>query len=243
MKVAVSAGHFLFFAMVLNGSSGVPEPVRFERVACCATGFSFEEVARVSGRLARDRGSVYRIVELMQGRASELLFVGATHEGRKMCLDRALIMREKISKAYLVQSPLGAALHYWNHSRQEYRSKVLYGQDLFAIPLGGGQLAWIQYFGPERVMALAVADQLPTLDEAKRLTARIAKLLNRASLLVYVRTDPYYWPLGQCLRYVPPIVWQRPVPAGVAEVSPTTVFCRFPFVDGEINCSSGNSDD
>ncbi len=215
-------------ALFLGSVCFASAPILFERTNCCAGEFSFQEVVKASQKLVSRQRMEFRIVQIVPKDVRDLFFIGSTtEESRKNCLDITLRLRRGISHAYLIRTPLGAAVHHWNHVKQEYRTAILFGRDVFSEPIRNGMIAWIEKRG-DSVYVRVQQDPLPSLEEAQKLAEAIATKLNLAPAVLYIRSDAYYRPGGYCSPYSLPIQWKQTAPLNADEVSSVGFRCNVP---------------
>ena len=178
----------------------------------------------------------FRVVQLVPSDVPDLFFVASTtEETRQDCLYISLRLRSRISHAYLIRTPIGAAVHHWNHLKKEYRTAILFGRDVFSEPIRGGTIAWIEKRG-DTVYVRVQQDPLASLEEAHKLADAITKELNLAPAVLSIRSDAYYRPGGYCSPYSLPIQWRRTPPLSADELSSAGFYCTVPDNSGEPSC-------
>ncbi len=106
---------------------------------------------------------------------------------------------------------------------------------VFSEPIRGGTIAWLEKRGNSFYVRVQ-QDPLPSSGEAQKVAQAISKELNLAPAVLYIRSDSYYRPGGNCCPYSLPIQWRRKPPLRADEVSLAGFYCNVSDNGGEPSC-------
>ena len=204
-------------------------------VTCCGTRFDRQSVIQFAGSLVNRKEGQFRSLRIVAPRDSERFsIVPISEESLSYCAETAIKLRTAASHAYLLVTPLGAAVHFWDSRRQVYTHDTIDGVDMYVSSEKGGQLAYVESYrlrSGEVVPSLrVVTGRLLSEVEALAETKRLMQLMRVERAVSLVRTDSYYWP-GHCDPFSLPLQWRNDDSGRRVSPSAETMFCKI-GVDG-----------
>lgn len=205
--------------------------------SCCGQRFEFDEVVRFGAERAGTATSTYRsiLVAPPQGERTKGL-ASSSHESMAFSLAVAKRFRAEESHAYFLQTPIGAAVHYWDARVREYKKQTLRGRDAYEMRFELGRLAWIADYRDRLPELWLVCDRPLELREAERFAREVMATLGAKAAMAYIRTDPYAWPKENGWPYSLPLQWREAAPASATTLSRMTIACDLSLPGAKAQC-------
>jgi hypothetical protein len=199
-------------------------------VTCCDKTFDRQSVIQFAKPLVNRKERQFRSLRIVAPKDSERFgIVQMSEESLSYCAETAVKLRRIASHAYLLVTPLGAAVHFWDSRRQVYTHDTIYGIDIYVSSENEGQLAYVDSY---RLRSGGVIPSLRVvtgrdLSEAVALaeTKKLMQLMSVERAVSLVRTDSYYWP-DHCDPFSLPIQWRNDDSGHRVSPSAETMFCK-----------------
>lgn len=194
---------------------------------CCEKGFVFEDVLRYARTILPTLTERYEsLLIIPTGADAQFTIATTSEESIEFRYKIVTRLRRRNSHAFLLKTPLGVSLHYWNAGSAAYRHQTLIGRDLFDEEFVFGRVAWVEgRVGLSPRLSLVSGRLLDRL-EARSFTKEVMKKLGESMVSSQVRTDAYYWPSGGSVPYSLPILWRTGELANFESVSQRFWLCR-----------------
>jgi hypothetical protein len=219
---------FCCIALVaMTSMSGDPGKVVTATHFCCTDSFEYSEVkAFVLQTMPKLSGRLYSQLIVPESKRNRLFFAGSSEKSASSCFVSAVRIQNALSHAYLLKTPLGVGLHYWNAQTKSYRATVLSGRDVYGEVLAGGRIAWIGLSEMEVPQVWLVSDSSQTMDKTLLFAKMVLGLLGLTDGDVYVRADPYLWRPDGCGAITTPMQLRGSMLVDETSVSHVTAYCR-----------------
>ena len=208
-----------------------------EQTRCCR---SFADVLVRARSIISSRTEQLIVVEFLP---PDLLGrPGASHETIGRCIE-AFKMEIKSNHAFLISTPAGAAVYYWDKAIGQSQEKILRGADPLTSLGNGLRLVNVTRNGssgiPGRSVAtynlLVLAPKEFLLESAAISTLQLLKQLKLSTAAVYFRSDPWFWPTG-CVPPSLPVMWSFPIPDPLS-IEKQTIKCEVAGFDPKPHCA------
>lgn len=211
---------------------------RSETVICCDGGFTWENVVkRARSHTTGLRSDEIQIVMFMPTDKQTTFSIGGSTgdypKGR--CAQIARNIRLSSDHAFLIASPQGASVYYWDSVKQNHRMEVLFGKDIVGEESEGLRVAWIDQSFDGSPIAWMVAGASHAPQEYPDLARGAMKRLQISRGTVFIRSDPHYWP-SHCSPPSLPLQWLSLDSAREDKISRETMECRFSGTDLRVDC-------
>ena len=199
-------------------------------VTCCGTNFDRQSVIHFAKVLVNGKERQFRSLRIVAPRDGERFHVVAiSEESLAYCAETASRLRSMGSHAYLLTTPLGAAVHFWDSRRKVYTHDTIDGVDLYSSGEKEGQLAYVDSYrlrsGGVVPSLRVVTGRSLTEVEALAETKRVMRLMGVERAVSLVRTDGYYWP-DHCDPFSMPVQWRNGDLGHPVSPSAETMFCK-----------------
>lgn len=222
MKIAWMAG-LAAFSLVAMAAPEMSLGIRY----CCGSSFELSEVEAFARGLLREAPEqFFSMLVVPRAKSESVLIGGSSERTASYCFSVASRLRKSLSHAYLLKTPIGAALHHWDSRSQSYRSVLINGTDLYARQFRSGRVAWIDAHHGAIARIWLVSKGTLNLEQSLTFAKEVVRELQVRDVAVYIRSDPYLWSPDSCSAYSVPLQWQADAPTDDRTISRETVFCK-----------------
>lgn len=145
--------------------------LRAQEFGCCSAAFTVDEVVAAARRAdAQHRGAWIGFHWAPNGKVPGL--AGHSEMTAGDWAVQTFRARAFSSQAYVVLTPIGAAVHYWDHRAQRHTIRVLRGVDPLAFHPDYARLAYVNSRGEWHIIAPTVASETEARGAVQELLTR-----------------------------------------------------------------------
>lgn len=182
--------------------------LRAQEFGCCSAAFTVDEVVAAARRAdAQHRGAWIGFHWAPNGKVPGL--AGHSEMTAGDWAVQTFRARAFSSQAYVVLTPIGAAVHYWDHRAQRHTIRVLRGVDPLARHPDFARLIFIDKFGDWHIVA-------PEVTNETQARAAVQSLMTRWNVKS-ANATVWNFSIDCCGSIGPPAAWEETSESAAAQ--------------------------